>query len=68
MEEGPDCWGSGDFADGRKRRGALWKGHGAESMRARDSADAAPGGDRIDGAEVEKFDRLAEEWWDPRAP
>ena len=29
--------------------------------------DAAPGG-RIDGAEVAKFDRLAEDWWDPRGP
>ncbi len=59
-------WGSGDFADGRKRRGALWKGHGAESMSPHQSASTPH--DRVDGAEVEKFGRLAEEWWDPRGP
>ena len=37
-------------------------------MRATDSTEAAANGDRIDGAEVAKFDRLAESWWDPQGP
>ncbi len=35
-------------------------------MRASESASAAS--DRVDGAEVEKFGRLAADWWDPRGP
>ncbi len=35
-------------------------------MRARESESATSG--RVDGAEVEKFDRLAGDWWDPRGP
>ena len=32
------------------------------------SEPASASRDRVDGAEVEKFGRLAEDWWDPRGP
>lgn len=41
------------------------KGQSAESVAGRDS-EAADGGASVDAAEVEKFARIAAEWWDER--
>ena len=63
---------SDDIADGREARAALCNRETRESMRRpqcsklRVSTMDSSAASRVDEAEVEKFNRLASQWWDPR--